>query len=116
MNATATRKKADDSAPVLPLSVPPQSSAVSGDFNSFIWIQLSEIQKSNAEINSSLQNLKSSVDSTKSKVDDLVNWKHRIIGGAIVFGAFCAFLGFVLTKAGDYITIKAPTMIQAPTK
>jgi hypothetical protein len=116
MNATTTRKKAEDSAPAVPQSVPPQSSAVSGDYNGFIWQQLSELQKSVAELSSNIQHLKSSVDSTKTKVDDLVNWKHKIIGGAIVFGAICTVLGFAISKASDYITIKAPTAIQAPAK
>lgn len=116
MNATTTRKKADDSSPALPQSVPPQSSAVSGDYNSFIWQQLSEIQKSNAEISSNLQNLKSSVDGLKTKVDDLVNWKHKILGGAVVLGVVGTLLGFAISKASDYIAIKAPTAIQAPAK
>jgi hypothetical protein len=79
-----------------------------GDYSHFVWVQLSELQKSITEVGANLQNVKSSVDGLKSKVDDLVAWKNRIIGGAIMFGALCAVLGFVISKAGDYVTIKAP--------
>ncbi len=116
MNAAIARKKGDESSPTPPQTVPSQSGAVTGSYDSFIWQQLTEIQKSTTEINSNLQNLKSSVDGLKTKVEDLVNWKNKIIGGAIVLGAVCAFIGFLASKASDYITIKAPTTIQAPTK
>jgi hypothetical protein len=67
-----------------------------------------EMQKSLGEINASILSLRQSVDSVKSKVDDLVAWKNKILGGAAVFGAVCALLGFLFTKFSDYVTIASP--------
>lgn len=84
--------------------------------HSFTLQAIMELQKSVTEVNVSLQNLKSSVDSTKSKVEDLIGWKNKIIGGAIAVGVVCTLIGFAVSKASDYISIKAPTQIATPAK
>ena len=71
-----------------------------------------EMQKSLGEINASILGLGKSIDSTKAKVDDLVNWKNRILGGAIVLGVVISVLVFAVTKAWDYISIKSPAITQ----
>ena len=57
----------------------------------------------------SFDSLKMSVDGMKSKVDDLVNWKHRILGGAVVLGMVITVFAFFVGKFWDYVTIKAPS-------
>jgi len=113
--ATA-KSRSSEPEPSLPQLAPSFPSMGGSDYNVFIWQQLSDIQKSVAEMNSNLQHLKSSVDSTKGKVDDLISWKHKIIGGAIVLGIVGTLLGFAISKAGDYITIKAPAIAVTPAK
>ena len=75
-----------------------------------------ELQKSVAEMNSSLVAVRASVDSMKSKLDDLMVWKNKIIGGAIVLGAVVTLLGFLTGKASEYLTLKpiAATTGSAP--
>lgn len=58
--------------------------------------------------------LTKSVDGVRVKVDDLVNWKHKIIGGAAVFGVVCTVLGFGIAKFWDYFSIRLPVAISAP--
>lgn len=72
-----------------------------------------QMQQTLGEIRSSVDSLRQSVDSTKSKVDDLVAWKNKILGGAVVLGAICTLMGFMVTKFSNYITIGAPTQSQA---
>lgn len=67
-----------------------------------------EMRGTLGEINLSIKALEKSVESTKSKVDDLVQWKHKILGGAFVAGALISVFVFLLTKASDYVTFKAP--------
>lgn len=69
---------------------------------------LMDVQKQLGEIKAEIQSLGRTVEDTRSKVEDLVAWKNRILGGAVGFGAVCAFLGFALTKLSNYITIKSP--------
>lgn len=109
MNATRRRQE-QDAEPPAP-QVPPPMAAVGLHDQSFTLQAIMELQKSFAEVNTNLQGLKGSVDGLKSKVDDLVAWKHRIVGGAIVLGVVGACLGFALSKASEYVTLKtsAPT-------
>jgi branched-subunit amino acid permease len=67
-----------------------------------------DMQKTLGEMNANLVATKSSVDSLKSKVEDLVGWKNKIIGGAVVLGAALTFAGWLVAKASDYVTIKTP--------
>ncbi len=60
------------------------------------------------EVKAEIKGMKSSIDSTKSKVEDLANWKHMIIGGAIVLGVVGTLLGFAISKASDYLMLKTP--------
>lgn len=115
MNATrATKPKAEDLAPAVPQTTPVMPSYGHHD-QSFTLQAIMELQSSFAEVRAELKNLRSSVDSTRSKVDDLVNWKNKILGGAIVLGVVGAALGFLASKASDYITIKTPASVQATT-
>lgn len=104
-----SRQRQTEVEPPAPQLAPPALAIAGSDYNVFIWQQLAEIQKSVAEMNSNLQHLKSSMDSTRGKVDDLISWKHKIIGGAIVFGVICTLLGFVITKVSSYPTFQAPS-------
>ena len=95
----------------VPASVPQTTPASVGyGHPEYHFVQsIMEMQKTLGEINASILSLRQSVDSTKSKVDDLVGWKNKILGGAAVFGAICALLGFMFTKFSDYITISPPS-------
>ena len=73
-----------------------------------------DLKGSFVEVTTELKNLKSSVDSVKSKVDDLVNWKNKTLGGAIVLGVVATLLGVLVTKASDYISLKTPQAAAAP--
>lgn len=81
--------------------------------HSFTLQAIMEMQKSLGEMKASLDGMKSSIDSVKSKVDDLVNWKHKILGGVAVIAVVATLLGFLISKFSDYVTIKPPT--PAPT-
>ena len=116
MNASRVQKPRDDETSPSPPQTAPISPSYGTHDHSFTLQAVMELQASFAEVKSDLKNLKSSIDGVKPKVDDLVNWKNRIIGGAIVLGAVCAILGVVVSKASDYITIKAPGQIVAPVK
>lgn len=112
--STAPRKRttqSNDDLPQTPQTTPPSFSSANHD-HSFTLQTVLELQKSVGEINANLQALKSSVDSTKAKVDDLIGWKHKIVGGAVVLGAVCTILGFAFSKASDYFTLKST--VQAP--
>lgn len=108
MSATRTRAKAEDTSPQPPQSTPVQPVQHGYQDHSFTLQAIMELQKSVGEMNANLQAMKGTIDGVKSKVDDLVSWKHMIIGGAAVFGVVATVIVFVVTKASDYITIKAP--------
>lgn len=105
----ATKPKAaeNDAVPQPPQTTPVAIHSGMAD-HSFTLQAIMELQKSVGELNSTLQSVRSSVESTKSKVDDLVNWKHKILGGAAVLAAVVATLGFLAGKVSDYVTFKSP--------
>jgi hypothetical protein len=76
------------------------------------------VQKQLGEINANLILLTKTVDSTKSKVEDLLAWKNRILGGAVVVGLACTLIGLAVTKFSSYFMLKpdtpAPTVQVAP--
>lgn len=82
--------------------------------HSFTLQAIMELQKSFTEVNTHLGALKTSVDGLKNKVDDLIAWKNRILGGAIVLGFIGALLGFLISKASDYVMLK-PMPAASPT-
>lgn len=92
-----------------PATTPMESSAVygAGD-HSFTLQAIMDLKGSMGELKSSVEQLKTSIDGMKSKVDDLVTWKHKILGGAVVLGLVISLLAFLIGKFGDYVTIKAP--------
>lgn len=104
MNASRRRPEPDEAPP--PPQVPPPSVATGQYDHSFTLQAIMDLQKSFAEVNTHLAALRSSVDSLKGKVDDLIAWKNRILGGAIVLGAVAALLGFLISKASDYVMLK----------
>jgi len=67
-----------------------------------------EMQKSIGELKAVISDTTTSINSMKSKVDSLVEWKNKILGGAIVLGAVIALASFLVTKFSDYITIASP--------
>lgn len=118
--ATGKSKATDvDSAPSSPQTTPDRI-AHGQPGHDFTLQAVMELQKSVGELVARVDALRSSVDGVRSKVDDLVGWKHRIVGGAVVFGVVATVLGFVIGKASDYVTLTpkqaAPPAQQAPTK
>lgn len=115
MNATTRRKQPAEaeSVPQSPQSTP---GAVGHGFtdHSFTLQAIMELQKSVGEMNANLVALKGSVDGMKGKVDDLINWKHKILGGAAVLGVLVSGAVFAIVKLSDYVTIKPPATAQAP--
>jgi hypothetical protein len=96
------------SGPVTPELVnraAPPSPMGSGDYSHFVWVQLSELQKSVGEVNSNCSNLKSSMDSVKSKVDDLVAWRNRIFGGCLAASVTLTWIGYLVIKLSDHISL-----------
>lgn len=77
--------------------------------HSFTLQAVMEMRQSIGELKSSIDNMNTTVQSTKTKVEDLVNWKNRILGGAIVLGILGTVLGFLISKFSDYVTISQPT-------
>ena len=73
---------------------------------------LMEMQASIGQLRSSFDSLKSSVDGVKTKVDDLVAWKHKILGGAVVLGAVAALLGFGIRNVWDRFSFQNPASQQ----
>ena len=74
-----------------------------------------DLQKSVGEINATLTAVRSSVDGMKSKVDDLTALKNKVLGGAAVFMAVIAGVGYLAGKASEYVTFKPPSLpIPAP--
>ena len=87
--------------------------------HSFTLQAIIEMQKTMGELKAIIHNntlaiseLKSdntaAISSLKAKLDDLINWKNKILGGAIAVGAIIALTGFVISKFADYITIANP--------
>ena len=113
MSATRVKPKAEDTAPSQP-QTPPAMPAYSPHDQSFTLQAIMDLKGSFVEVTTELKNLKSSVDSVKSKVDDLVNWKNKTLGGAIVLGVVATLLGVLVTKASDYISLKTPQAAAAP--
>jgi hypothetical protein len=93
---------------VTPESVanPTVPSPAYGPDHSFTLQVIMELQKSVVEMSANLQAMKGTLDGVKVKVEDLVNWKHKILGGAAVAGAVIAGGGFLLAKAWDHVTLK----------
>jgi hypothetical protein len=69
---------------------------------------LMEMQSTLARLDEKFNGLRSSVDSMKGKVEDLVGWKNKILGGAIILGAVCSITGFGIAKFSSYVTIRTP--------
>jgi len=109
--ARVNKKTGDET----PLEAPQTIPTIGLGHPNFNFFQFAlEVQKSLGEINSSLITLNKSVESTKTKVDDLVNWKSKILGGAIAIGVVCTLIGFGLSKVSEYVTFKTPvTQVQA---
>lgn len=117
MNAARTKPQntmVDEAPASVPQTIPP---SIGYGHPEYHFVQsISEMQKSLGEINASIKALEKSVESTKSKVEDLVKWKNMILGGAIVAGVLISGISLLLSKASDYVTLKAPLVqtIQAP--
>jgi hypothetical protein len=62
------------------------------------------------DVNASFTFLTKSVDNLRTKVDDLVKWKNVIFGGVLVGGALISSFAYLITKASDYVTVKAPSV------
>ena len=109
----ATRSKATDEAPAsVPQTTPP---AIGYGHPEYQFVQaILEMQKSLGEINASLVALNKSVDGVKAKVDKLEEWKNMIFGGAIVAGVLISVASYMLSKASEYVTFKAPATQLAP--
>ena len=110
MNASRRKPEADDTPQ--PAQVPPPQVATGQFDHSFTLQAIMDLQKSFAEVNTNVTALRQGVEALKSKVDDLIAWKNRILGGAIVLGFVGAVLGFLISKASDYIMLR-PTPVQA---
>jgi hypothetical protein len=67
------------------------------------------------DVKASFQTLTTSVESTKSKVDELMAWKNRILGGAVVVGVMSTFVLALLGVGFKtfYDTLKAPQGVPA---
>lgn len=110
---SAARSKVADEAPT---SVPQTTPfGIGYGHPEYQFVQsIMEMQKSLGEINASIQALGKSVEGVKAKVDKLEEWKNMILGGAIVAGVLISVAVFLVTKASDYITLKAPAMQSVP--
>lgn len=62
------------------------------------------------DVNASFQTLTKTVESTKSRVDELMAWKNRILGGAVVVGVLSTFVLALLGVGFKtfYDTVRAP--------
>lgn len=106
MSASPDRNPADEAPASVPQTTPVQ---IGYGHPEYQFVQaIMEMQKSIGEVKASIDSVKSSVDGMKAKVDDLVNWKHRIIGGAAVLGVVFTLMGILIGKFWDYFTIRAP--------
>lgn len=112
--SAAPAQPQDDAPASVPQTPPP---AIGYGHPEYHFVQgMMEVQKSLGEIKASIDNLKGTVDGVKTKVEDLVNWKHRIIGGVAVLSVIFTLTGIFIGKFWDYFTIKAPPqqLQQAP--
>jgi hypothetical protein len=106
MSAAPAKPSADEAPAAVPQTTP---TAIGYGHPEYQFVQaVMEMQKSIGEVKASIDSLRTVVDSTKSKVDDLVNWKHKIIGGAAVLGVIVTLVGFFIGKFWEYVTIKPP--------
>ena len=111
--ANGPAKAVTDEAPAtVPQTTP---TAIGYGHPEYQFVQaIMEMQKSIGEVKASVDALRTVVEGTKSKVDDLVNWKHKIIGGVAVLSVFLTLTVFVITKFLDYVTIKSPVAQSQP--
>ena len=100
-----------DAVASIPETTP--STAYGAKDHSFTLQAIMELQKSMGELSATVNGMKSTLDGVKTKVDTLVAWKHAIVGGAVTLGVVIGMAVFLITKASDYVTLKAPPM--APT-
>lgn len=110
---------ASDMAPVSDPQVPPRIGAGHPEYN---FVQsVMEMQKHLGEVNSSVKTLNDSINTqvkilnesigvVSTKVDSLVDWKNKILGGAIALGAVLAGLSFVISQFFAYfdVSVKQP--------
>ena len=111
--ANGPAKAVTDEAPAtVPQTTP---TAIGYGHPEYQFVQaIMEMQKSIGEVKASVDALRAVVEGTKSKVDDLVNWKHKIIGGVAVLSVFLTLTVLVITKFWDYVTIKLPVAQSQP--
>lgn len=111
--ANGPAKAVTDEAPAtVPQTTP---TAIGYGHPEYQFVQaIMEMQKSIGEVKASVDALRTVVEGTKSKVDDLVNWKHKIIGGVAVLSVFLTLTVLVITKFWDYVTIKSPVAQSQP--
>lgn len=105
------------SAPDLPSATPQYASHQD---HSFTLQAVMEMQKSIGELKATITDNTSAINSMRAKVDGLVEWKNKILGGAVVLGAVIALAAFLISKFSDYVTISAPVShhptVEQPTK
>lgn len=96
-----------DKVPTQPQAEPPRIGIGHPEYH-FVQAVM-ELQKTMAETKAAVNVMAADVRSVKTKVEDLVNWKNRIIGGAVVigfiltiiFGASKLLSGISITFAGQ---------------
>ena len=113
----STSRNVENSEPSAPESSPPAVFPHHSD-HSFVLQTIVELQKTVGQLVVEIRHNTESINGLKSKTEDLVNWKNRILGGAIVLGAIIALLAFLVSKFSEYVTVAAPvkTTISAPSK
>ena len=89
------RSVTDEAPATVPQTTP---TAIGYGHPEYQFVQaIMEMQKSIGEVKASVDALRAVVEGTKSKVDDLVNWKHKIIGGVAVLSVFLTLTVLVIT-------------------
>lgn len=114
MSASRTKSGSDESTASVPQTTPAQIGYGHPEF--YFTQTTSEIQKSIGELKASVDAMQGSLGGVAGKVDDLVAWKNKILGGAIVLGAIFTLLGYLIAKFGSYVTINAPSSPPAITQ
>lgn len=110
--ATPRKSKQEETPPA---TTPSESYAAFGGVDhSFTLQAIMDLKGSMGELKSSVDQLRTSIEGMKSKVDDLVTWKHKIIGGAVVLGVVISVCAFLVGKFSDYVTIKSPSSQTQP--